>query len=105
VSQVQRAPTGAVGSERPLLVVFTSATCGRSRRIEPFLAQILQRRRNHSTFKLVRVDADRHPDQLERFGVRRVPALLVVANGRVRARLDDPRTCSEISSFLAPWLR
>jgi thioredoxin-like negative regulator of GroEL len=88
-----------------MLVFFGSATCGRSRRIEPFLAQILQRRRNHETFKLVRVDADRHPGHVERFDVTRVPALLVVAGGRVRARLDDPRTCAEISAFLAPWLR
>jgi thioredoxin-like negative regulator of GroEL len=105
VSQAHGAVKGAAPDERPLLVVFRSATCGRSRRIEPFLAQILQRRRNHDTFRVVQVDADRHPGQLERFAVTRLPAVLVVEGGRVRGRLDDPRTCAELSAFLAPWLR
>jgi hypothetical protein len=33
-----------------------------------------------------------------------MPTLLVVENRAVRARLEEPRGCREIESFLAPWL-
>ena len=40
---------------RPKLVFFYSPRSGRCRRVEAFVAQVLQRRRNHETFELVRV--------------------------------------------------
>jgi hypothetical protein len=33
------------------------------------------------------------------------PSLVVVAGGRVLARLDRPTGCREIADVLAPWLR
>ncbi len=39
----------------PRLVFFHSTMSGHCRRVEGFLAQVLQRRRNHGTFALVRV--------------------------------------------------
>ena len=90
---------------QPRLLFFTSAVSGRSRRVEGYLAQVLQRRRNHRTFRLHRVDQTERPDLLERFGVREVPALVVVEGRRVAARLDRPRGCGDIERFLAPWLR
>jgi thioredoxin-like negative regulator of GroEL len=89
---------------RPQLLFFHSPTSGSSRRTEGFLAQVLQRRRNHQAFQLRRIDADQHPQLVERFKVDAIPALVVVENKRVRARLDSPRGCAEISQTLAPWL-
>ena len=40
--------------DQPRLVFFHSALSGQCRRVEGFLAQVLQRRRNHGTFKVVR---------------------------------------------------
>ena len=37
--------------DKPGLVFFHSQRSGRSRRVEGYLAQVLQRRRNHATFK------------------------------------------------------
>ena len=39
------------------------------RRVEGFLAQVLQRRRNHETFKLYRVAQEERPDLVERFEI------------------------------------
>jgi hypothetical protein len=89
---------------RPRLVFF-SPTSGPSRRAEGFLAQVLQRRANHSSFQLVRVDAEQRPDLVERLRVTEVPTLLVVADGRVRERVVKPSGCTEITKRLAPWLR
>ncbi len=91
--------------EKPLLIFFYSDTSGRCRRTEGFLAQVLQRRRNHDTFRVRRVLADERVDLVERFRVERLPTLLVADENVVRGRLVEPRGCEEIQSFLAPWLK
>ena len=53
--------------EQPRLVFFHSALSGNCRRVEGFLAQVLQRRRNHGTFNVVWVAEEERPDLLERF--------------------------------------
>jgi thioredoxin-like negative regulator of GroEL len=90
---------------RPQLVFFHSASSGRSRRVEGFLAQVLQRRANHDTFRVYRVDVDNQRSLVERFGVDTVPTLIVVDEKKIRGRLEAPRGCREIEKLLAPWLR
>jgi len=90
---------------KPRLVFFTSAVSGHCRRVEGFLAQVLQRRRNHGTFKVLTVQAEERPDLVGRFGVTEFPTLVVVADRAERARLERPRGCREIEELLAPWLR
>src|SRR5205085_7324250 len=96
--------TNTTGSHPPRLVFFHSKASGPCRRVEGFLAQVLQRRRNHGTFKLVPVAQEDRPDLLERFAAGSVPTLVVVEGNAVRARLERPRGCREIERFLAPWL-
>ena len=90
---------------RPGLVFFYSSRSGSCRRVEGFLAQVLQRRRNHGTFKLYRVAEEDRPDLVERFAVETTPTLVVVEDKQVRARLARPRGCREIERFLGPWLQ
>jgi thioredoxin-like negative regulator of GroEL len=90
--------------EQPRLVFFHSTQSGQCRRVEGFLAQVLQRRRNHGTFKVVQVAEEERPDLLERFKVDAVPTLVVVEGNTVAARLERPRGCRDIEGFLAPWL-
>lgn len=89
----------------PQLVFFYSPRSGQSRRAEGYLAQVLQRRHNHETFSLVRVDVDAHPSLAERFTVTSTPTLLVIADGRVCARLSELHGCREITKVLQPWLK
>ena len=90
---------------RPTLILFTSTREGRSRRAEGFLAQVLQRRRNHETFAIRYVAREERPDLLDKFRVDQTPTIVVVEDKRVRGRLAQPRGCEEIQTFLAPWLR
>ena len=99
------AAEAAGGAPLPGLVFFYSPVSGSCRRVEGFLAQVLQRRRNHGTFKLYRVDEQERPDLVQRFAVETTPTLVVVEDKVVRARLEKPRGCREIESFLAPWLK
>ena len=90
---------------KPKLVFFTSARSGQSRRVEGYLAQVLQRRRNHGTFDLHVVDGDERPELALRLGVTELPTLLVVEDRTVKGRLVRPRGCREIEELLSPWLR
>ena len=87
------------------LVFFRSDTSGRCRRVEGFIAQVLQRRQNHDTFAVVPVSQEKQPDLFERFGIDQTPTLVVVVDNKVRGRLAVPRSCREIETFLSPWLR
>jgi thioredoxin-like negative regulator of GroEL len=90
---------------RPRLVFFFAKASGRSRRVEGYLSQVLQRRRNHESFHVVKVDVDEHAEHAERFAIQELPTLVVVEDKRVRARLETPRGCRDIEGLLAPWLR
>jgi thioredoxin-like negative regulator of GroEL len=100
----QQAANADVLANRPRLVLFHSALSGNCRRVEGFLAQVLQRRRNHETFRLYNVAQEERPDLLERLEITAVPTLVVIEGKTVRARLENPRGCREIERFLAPWL-
>jgi len=86
------------------LVFFHSTVSGHCRRVEGFLAQVLQRRQNHGTFKVVPIAEEERPDLLQRFRIETVPTLVVVEGSSVAGRLERPRGCRDIEGFLAPWL-
>jgi thioredoxin-like negative regulator of GroEL len=90
---------------KPGLVFFTSNTSGHCRRIEAYIAQVLQRRRNHDTFTYYAVAQEQRPDLLEKFGIVLTPTLVVLEGKKVAARLEEPRGAKEIERFLKPWLQ
>src|SRR5207244_5894219 len=49
-------------AEKPSLLFFHSAASGRCRRVEGFMAQVLQRRSNHETFK---IRSEEHTSELQ----------------------------------------
>src|SRR5213593_3431954 len=97
--------TPALEQQQPRLVFFHSTLSGHCRRVEGFLAQVLQRRHNHTTFVVRYIDADVRPELAGRFAVERLPTIIVFEDGGVRARCEQPRGCAEITTALAPWLR
>ena len=89
---------------RPLLVFFYSRSSGACRRADGFLAQVLQRRGNHDTFEIERVEESERPDLHERFGIDLLPTLVVIEGKHMRGKLVGPGGCAPIERFLAPWL-
>jgi hypothetical protein len=73
--------------------------------MEGFVAQVLQRRRNHDTFKYYAVAREKRPDLVSKFGIEVIPTLAVLEDQRIAALLEGPRGCGEIETFLAPWLQ
>jgi thioredoxin-like negative regulator of GroEL len=90
---------------RPQLLFFYDPTDGRARRVEGFLAQVLQRRRNHDTVAIRRIDVRAHSHLVERSGIQSTPTLVVVHDKRVKGRLELPRGCKPITTLLQPWLQ
>jgi len=91
--------------EQPRLVFFYRRTSGLCRRVEGYLAQVLQQRRNHSTFKLIRVDVDAGRELSDFFGIDELPTLVVVQGKQALARIEAPRDRASIERALSPWLR
>ena len=89
---------------KPELLLFSSRVSGRCRRVDGFLAQVLQRRANHSTFELRQVEIEERPGLHESFGIDELPTLVVVEDGKIQGRIVDPSGCKAIERFLAPWL-
>ena len=89
---------------RPKLVFVYGQASGPSRRVEAFLAQVLQARHNQETFELVRICAEKQPRLLEQLGVSGVPTILVIDQRQIRARLERPRGRRAIADALEPWL-
>jgi thioredoxin-like negative regulator of GroEL len=65
----------------------------------------LQRRQNHGTFRVLHVAEEERPDLLQRFRIETLPTLVVVQDRTVAGRLERPRGCRDIESFLSPWLQ
>lgn len=102
LAQDHAAPPSA---SKPKLVFFHSPQSGRCRRVEGFIAQVLQRRANHDTFDLVRVSVDRRPDLAQKFRVEQVPTICVVEGRKLRKTIAMPRGCRELERELEAWLR
>ena len=92
------------GHDRPTLCFFYLPTSGPSRRVEAFLAQVLQRRQNHRAFSVQRVDCDEHPELVGRFAIKHVPTLIVIENRKVSGRLEGSCGCRQIEKLLEPSL-
>ena len=89
--------------DRHVLVFFTSERSGPARRMESLLAHIARKEREHLRVK--KVDVDRRPDIAKRFRVGEVPALALVKDRRVVARLDGRVTTPRIEEMLDSSLR
>ncbi len=89
----------------PLLVYFASRRSGPSRRMEAFVDQVVQRRRNHDTFRRRTVDVDDRPDLAARFRVETLPTMIVIEDGRVVRRVEGLVGVQELRHALADWLR
>lgn len=102
--QIAPETTTPTRTKPPLLLLFAEYTSGQSRRMDGFVAHVLQRRHNHGSFRYRIVLREQRPDLFERFHVEEAPTLVVVDESRVQARLVGYHRPGAVEELLAPWL-
>jgi thioredoxin-like negative regulator of GroEL len=83
---------------RPLLVFFSSARSGPSRRMESLVAHIARKERRR--LRVIQVDVDQRADLVEKLAVQAAPTLVLVVNAKVVARVDGRASAPKIEAML-----
>ena len=87
---------------RPLLVFFSSAKSGPSRRMESLVAHIARKERDR--LRVIQVDVDQRADLVEKLSVQDVPTLVLVIDRKAVARLDGRASQPRIEAMLEEHL-
>ena len=75
------------GREQPAniqVLAFTASWCMACQRDKPYLEQLRQ-----TGLKITNIDADRHPELLDRYGVNLLPTYIVLKDGIEIKRTND----------------
>ncbi|HVU75970.1 MAG TPA: thioredoxin family protein [Gaiellaceae bacterium] len=86
------------GDTRPLLVFFSSARSGPSRRMESLVAHIARKERHR--LRVIQVDVDQRADLVEKLAVQSVPTLVLVVDRKAVGRLDGRASAPKIEAML-----
>ena len=83
----------------PTLIFLSQQTSGPSRRMESLVAwvRVTQKKR----LRVVDVDADVNPAVVEKLGVTRIPALVLVEDGAVVGKLEGRVKGQEIEDLIS----
>jgi thioredoxin-like negative regulator of GroEL len=87
---------------RPLLVFFSSARSGPSRRMESLVAHIARKERDR--LRVIQVDVDKRTDLVEKLSVREAPTLVLVVDRKAVGRLDGRASAPKIEALLEQHL-
>ena len=87
---------------RTLLLFFSSARSGPSRRMESLLAHIARKERHR--LRVVQVDVDERRDIADNFGVQAAPTLVLVRGKDMIARIEGRASAPRIEAMLEQHL-
>jgi thioredoxin-like negative regulator of GroEL len=87
---------------QPLLVFFSSASSGPSRRMESIVAHIARSERHR--LRVLQVDVEKRADLVEKLEVLHVPTVVLVIARKVVARIDGRASAPKIEAMLAEHL-
>jgi thioredoxin 2 len=82
----------------PIVVDFWAPWCGPCRMVAPEIARVAAS--NAGRIIVVKVNTDALPDLGERFRIRSIPTMTVMADGKEVARTTGARPAAEIESFV-----
>jgi len=83
---------------QPLLVFFSSARSGPSRRMESLVAHIARKERHR--LRVLQVDVEQRADLVKKLAVQAAPALVLVVDAKVVARVDGRASAPKIEAML-----
>jgi thioredoxin-like negative regulator of GroEL len=83
---------------RTLLLFFSSARSGPSRRMESLLAHIARKERHR--LRVMQIDVDERRDMAEKLGVTAAPTLVLVREKQLVARIEGRASAPRIEEML-----
>jgi thioredoxin 2 len=86
----------------PVVVEFWAEWCAPSRMVNPLLHDLAAR--HAGRLKVVKVDVEANRGAVERFGVRSIPLMLVMRDGREVDRIVHALPRTALEARLAPLL-
>ena len=83
-----------LGSDKPVLVDFFATWCGPCKMIAPIIEEIANE--YGETVKVCKIDTDEAAALALRYGVSRIPTIMVFNNGEVTAKAEGLRTKEQL---------
>ena len=87
----------------PVLVDFHATWCGQCRQLAPVLDELAADW--EGKVKIVTVDVERNEHLVDRYGIRKIPTLVLFDDGEETARLIEPTRRPAVEAGLAEALR
>ncbi len=91
-----------VASDTPTLVDFWAEWCAPCRAIHPILEEIATE--YDSKLRIVKLNADEHPDVVRKLGVMSIPTLILFAKGEEKTRIVGARAKQQLLKDIDPHL-
>ncbi|MEA4927882.1 MAG: thioredoxin [Candidatus Limiplasma sp.] len=88
----------ALQSAKPVLVDFYADWCGPCRMVSPLVDELSE---ESDAFKVGKVNVDESPELAARYGVKSIPTLLVLKDGKVAQQAVGARGKDAIRKMLA----
>lgn len=87
-----------INSDKPVLVDFYAVWCGPCKMLAPTIEEIANEYAD--TVKVCKIDTDAAPQLAIRYGVSRIPTILVFKNGEVTARAEGLRSKEQLINMI-----
>jgi len=90
-------------STTPTLVDFWATWCAPCRAIAPFVDQVAEQ--YHGKLNVYKMDIDKHPHTAEKFGIRSIPTLLIIHDGKVLKQIVGAVTKAKLEDHIKEALQ